>query len=130
MELAVESDIYTPSISNEGNYIDIIPSFNNIKYGLICPCGSRKDKKYLTNSFFASHLKSKCHQNWLINLNLNRANHYIENKELVEILKNQRIIIGSMEKKINQKNVTIDLLMNQINQLKLNNNTVTNLIDF
>ena len=28
MELVVESDIYSPSIDDKGNYVDKIPSFN------------------------------------------------------------------------------------------------------
>jgi hypothetical protein len=35
MELAVESDIYSPNIDDKGNYIDKIPSFNNIKNGYL-----------------------------------------------------------------------------------------------
>ena len=31
-------------MNDDGNYIDVVPSFNNITEGLICPCGSRKDK--------------------------------------------------------------------------------------
>ena len=30
MDLIAESDIYTPSIDDKGNYIDKIPSFNNL----------------------------------------------------------------------------------------------------
>ena len=46
MELVVESDIYSPSVDDKGNYVDKIPSFNIIKNGLRCPCGTRKDKTY------------------------------------------------------------------------------------
>ena len=42
MELVTEPDVYSPSIDNNGNYIDIIPSFNIINKGVSCPCGSRK----------------------------------------------------------------------------------------
>jgi hypothetical protein len=34
MELVVEPDIYSPSIDDKGNYIDKIPSFNIITFGL------------------------------------------------------------------------------------------------
>ena len=43
MELVVEPDIYTPSINDNGLYVDKVPPFNYIKKGLTCPCGSRKD---------------------------------------------------------------------------------------
>ena len=75
MELATEPDLYSPSIDSLGNYIDKIPSFNNIKHGLRCPCGSRKDKVYDTYSTFSAHTKTKTHQKWLNDLNLNKANH-------------------------------------------------------
>lgn len=52
MELAIEPDIYSPSVDEKGNYIDKIPSFSLIKNGLLCPCGSRKDKYYQSHSSF------------------------------------------------------------------------------
>jgi hypothetical protein len=130
MDIVTEPDIYSPSISDNGNYIDKIPSFNNIKYGLRCPCGSRKDKTYDTHSIFSSHIKTKCHQKWLDTLNLNRANYYIENEELKATLHNQKIIIGKLEKDVQNKIMTIDYLTHQINKVSLNNNIEINLIDF
>ncbi len=56
MELVVESDIYSPSIGESGEYIDKIPPFTNIKNGLRCQCGARKDKCYEAHSIFASHI--------------------------------------------------------------------------
>ena len=84
MEITITPDTYTPSVNNEGNYIDNIPI---IKNGLYCPCGSRKDKTYENVTKFSSHIKSKSHQKWLMVLNQNKANYYVEmltNKELVE----------------------------------------------
>lgn len=136
MDLVTEPDIYSPSISDNGNYIDKIPSFNNLKNGLRCPCGARKDKTYDTHSIFYSHIKTKCHQNWLNTLNLNKANYYIENEQLKETLQNQRIIIGKLEKNVQNKIMTIDYLTQQINKVSLNNkvlldnNIDINLIDF
>ena len=49
-------------------------SFNNIKNGLRCPCGTRKDKTYDCTSYFSNHIKSKTHQKWLSDLNMNKAN--------------------------------------------------------
>jgi hypothetical protein len=44
---------------------------------------------------------------------------------------NQRIIIGKLEKDVQNKIMTIDYLTQQINNLQINrNNCVTNLIDF
>lgn len=40
MELTTEPDTYSPSIDELGNYNDKIPSFNMIKHGIRCLCGS------------------------------------------------------------------------------------------
>jgi len=128
MELVVEPDIYQPSIDNNGNYIDQMPSFQYIKKGLTCPCGSRKDKLYDTISKFSTHSKTKIHQKWLANLNLNRANFYVENEKLKETVENQKLIICKMEKEINAKIMTIDYLARQ-----LANNSIAevgNLLEF
>ena len=82
MELIAEPDIYSPNIDEHGNYIDKVPQFHIIKKGVSCPCGSRKDKTYNTTSLFTSHIKTKCHQKWLENLNQNKANMYIDNERL------------------------------------------------
>jgi len=129
MDLVVEPDIYTPSIDDTGNYIDKIPSFNYTKNGLRCPCGSRKDKVYETYSIFANHIKSKTHQKWLVNMNLNKANYYIENLELKETLNSQRLIISKLEKDINSKIMTIDYLTQQLSKPS-KQEEVHNLIDF
>jgi len=111
MEITITPDTYTPSVNNEGNYIDNIPI---IKNGLYCPCGSRKDKTYENVTKFSSHIKSKSHQKWLMVLNQNKANYYVEmltNKELVE---NQKKIISQLEKQLYKKTLTIDYLTEQL----------------
>jgi hypothetical protein len=79
MELALDSDIYCPGNDIGGNYIDVSPSFVKIKNGLRCPCGSRRDKVYDCGSSFSIHMKTKTHQKWLANLNLNKTNYFVEN---------------------------------------------------
>ena len=83
MELVVEPDIYSPSIDDKGNYIDRIPSFNIIKKGLLCPCGARKDKIYESHTVFASHIKTKVHQSWLVTLNFNKTNYFSKTLKLL-----------------------------------------------
>jgi hypothetical protein len=131
MELVVEPDIYSPSIDDKGNYIDKIPSFNIIKKGLSCPCGSRRDKVYETHSIFASHIKTKTHQKWLEGINRNKANYYIEYEKLKDLVQNQRLIIGQLEKDLINKNLTIDYLTQQLVSQNKNMNcrTVDNLLD-
>ena len=132
MELVVEPDVYSPSIDELGNYVDKIPAFNNIKKGLRCPCCCRKDKLYEKHSIFYTHIKTKTHQKWLSELNLNKANYYIENEKLKETLQNQRLIIAKLEKEVNIKSKTIDFLTTQIELLntKQNKNMVDNLLEF
>jgi hypothetical protein len=126
MELVTEPDLYMPSIDNIGNYIDKIPSFNNLKHGMRCPCGSRKDKTYDTYSVFSAHIKTKIHQKWLSNLNLNKSNYYIENENLKTTLHNQRLIIAKLEKEVQNKLMTIDYLTKQLT----NNNNPIDLMNF
>jgi hypothetical protein len=136
MELITEPDIYSPSIDEYGNYVDKIPSFNIIKKGLLCPCGSRKDKFYDSHARFSTHIKTKNHQKWLTNLNLNKINYYTENEQLNQTIKNQRLIIASLEKSVNTKIMTIDYLTQQLNKSNKDNNciqihaVVNDLLDF
>lgn len=114
MEITSEPELYTPGINNMGNYIDSIPSFNNIKNGIQCPCGSRKGKIYNTHTIFSAHIKTNCHKKWLENLNLNKANYYVENEQLKNIIKNQKMIIAQLDIDIQNKNMTIDYLTQQL----------------
>jgi len=134
MELVTEPDTYSPNIDEMGNYIDKIPSFSNLKHGIRCPCGSRRDKIYDTYSVFSSHIKTKTHQKWLQNLNLNKANYYIENEELKRTVKQQQMIISKFEKDLQNKIMTIDFLTQQLVKKNVdqnvNQNIVKNLLDF
>jgi hypothetical protein len=114
MDLIHEPDIYSPNVDDSGNYIDSIPPFHIIKKGIRCPCGSRKDKVYETHSIFSSHIKTKTHQKWLITLNQNKVNYYVENEKMKETIQTQRIIIAKLEKDINVKMMTIDYLTSQL----------------
>jgi len=127
MELIVEPEVYAPSIDEIGNYIDKIPPFNTIKHGIRCPCGSRKDKTFDTSTTFSAHIKTKTHQKWLINLNLNKANFYIENETLKNTVQNQRLVIAKLDRDLQNKIMTIDYLTQQ---LSINNKVVNNLINF
>ena len=129
MDLIVEPDIYSPGIDDKGNYIDKIPSFNNLKNGLRCSCGARKDKTYDCTSYFTSHIKTKTHQKWLIDMNTNKSNYYTENVGLKETVNNQKLIIARLEKEVNLKVKTIDYLTQQLVS-KDANITVTNLLEF
>uniref|UniRef100_A0A6C0HTA0 Uncharacterized protein n=1 Tax=viral metagenome TaxID=1070528 RepID=A0A6C0HTA0_9ZZZZ len=126
MELTLEPELYSPSIDELGNYIDKIPC---ITRGIKCSCCSRKDKIYESRSVFASHTKTKVHQNWLSTINLNKANYYVENEKMKTTLQNQRLIIAKMEKDLQHKIMTIDYLTQQLTCIN-NNKIVNNLLEF
>jgi hypothetical protein len=126
MEITITPDTYTPSVNSEGNYIDNIPV---IKNGLYCPCGSRKDKTYENVTKFASHIKSKSHQKWLMVLNQNKANYYVEmltNKELIE---SQQKIISQLENQLYKKTLTIDYLTQQLTSKTIQSACSIDLLD-
>jgi hypothetical protein len=116
MALATEPDTYCPNIDEHGNYADRIPSFNTaaLANGLRCPCGTRKDKVYASAAMFASHIKTKTHEKWLQDLNANKANFYIENKKLRDLVQSQKIMLGKMEVDLMNKSLTIDYLTQQL----------------
>ena len=131
MELIVESDIYAPTMDDLGNYIDKIPSFIHLPCGLRCPCGSRKDKVYETSALFSSHIKTKKHKSWLISVNLNKTNYYVENEKLKETIQNQKMIIATYEKALNNKKLIIHSLLQQMPPISANDSvTVNNLLEF
>ena len=111
MDITITPDTYTPSVDNDGNYIDKIPT---IKNGLFCPCGSRKEKNYENTTKFACHIKSKAHQNWLMSLNQNKANYYVEMLMKKELIENQQKIIVQLENQLHKKILTIDYLTEQL----------------
>jgi len=125
MELATEPDTYSPNIDDKGNYVDKVPSFhtNALANGLRCPCGTRKDKIYTSHAMFTAHIKTKTHEKWLQDLNTNRANFYIENQKLKEIVHSQKIMIGKLEIELTNKNMTIDYLTQQL--VKISTSTST-----
>lgn len=127
MDITITPDTYTPSVNNDGNYIDNIPV---IKNGLFCPCGSIKDKTYENATKFTTHIKTKSHQKWLIILNQNKANYYVEmltNKELVD---NQQKIIAQLENQLRKKILTIDYLTEQLTTKMNQQASIVDLLDF
>jgi hypothetical protein len=111
MDIALTPDTYTPSVDNSGNYIDNVPI---ILHGLYCPCGTRKDKIYSTTGKFASHTKTKKHQHWLITINQNKTNYYVDLIEHKQTLENQQKIIQRLENELLIKNRAIDTLNEQL----------------
>ena len=116
MDLVVEPELYSPSIGIDGNYVDKVP--HSIKLGIQCSCGSRKDKVYDSSQSFNGHLKTKIHQRWLNNLNLNKANYYTECIKLQDVVKNQQLIICRLEKTIHANTTVIEILSLEIDKMR------------
>jgi hypothetical protein len=114
MDLAQQSDVYVPSVGEDGTYIDSMPSTAVFQCGGIrCMCGSRKDKVYLSRSQFATHTKSKTHQNWLRQLFLDNSNYYAKVQELEKVVQSQKVMIGRLEIEVKNRDVTIQTLIAQ-----------------
>lgn len=119
MELATEPDVYSPSIDDHGNYVDKIPSFNTnaLVNGIRCPCGTRKDKVYISAPLFAAHCKTKTHEKWVQDLNTNKSNFFTENQKLRDIVHAQKIMIGKLELELSSKNMTIAYLTQEVTKM-------------
>ena len=101
MSLITDSDDYSPGISNDGSYVDQIPSFNqrygsldNKPQGLRCPCNNHV---FHGRTNFATHIKSERHKKWLESQNANRNNHAVELEKERQLVKEQKIIIARLE---------------------------------
>jgi len=128
MELALEPEIYSPCINDEGRYNDNVPTLSMIRNGIICPCGTRKDNIFKKVAAFSIHIKTKTHQKWLDTLNQNRTNYYVECEKAKEIIHSQRIVIARLEKEVASKNMTIDYLTRQL-QPQMRDDSTINLLD-
>jgi len=119
MELVTEPDVYSPNLDDKGNYVDKVPSFNTnaLANGLRCPCGTRKDKVYLSAPLFAAHCKTKTHEKWVQDLNTNKSNFFTENQKLSDIVHAQKIMIGKMELELASKTMTINYLTQELTKI-------------
>jgi len=131
MDIAIQPSLYCPSIDAFGKYIDKIPSFNSalLSQGIMCPCGSRRDKSYNNYNAFQQHCKTQHHQKWIAQLNDNRENHYIEREDLKNVVENQKLIIAQMDRDLRNKSMTIDYLTQQLVSVAAAATKTANLLD-
>ena len=108
MDIQLEPEQYAPNVNDSGMFVDHIPYV--IGAGIRCPCCSRKDKVYTTRAQFSTHIKTKAHAKWLQSVNDNRANFFVENVRLQELVKQQQQIIAKLETDLQNKLLTIDYL--------------------
>jgi hypothetical protein len=129
MDLTVESDIYEPCISDDGNYSDYIPPSSKFKNGLRCPCGTRKEHIFDSRQSFNGHIKTKTHQKWLQDLNTNKMNYYTENIKLNETINNQKLIIAKLQRE-NDENIKLIAHLTKKMEMKEQSNVVLDLLTF
>jgi|TARA_R110002074_G_scaffold51262_1_gene129630 hypothetical protein len=128
MELALDPEIYTPILGDNGCYMDLCPSF--IKQGIRCPCGSRSDHVFDSKIKFRQHINSVKHKKWLEILNREKNNHYKENIELTDNIKRQREIIGKLQVELTKlETLNIYLESRLFIQNKQTYTSVENLLD-
>lgn len=114
--LAIDSDIYEPSMNEDGMYVDNVRGIK-FKNGLRCPCSGGNAHElhvFASSSNFRIHCASQKHQKWLQDLNANKSNHYVQNIRLEETVNAQKLIIARMERELNEKTRTIDYLSRQL----------------
>jgi len=111
MDISVTPDTYKPSVNSNGDYVDNIPRILN---GITCLCGSRKHKVYENKIKFAAHIKTKTHKKWLLFLNQNKANYYVEMLKKQELIESQQKIIYNVQQQLQTKLLTIDYLTQQL----------------
>jgi hypothetical protein len=95
MELTVE-EWYAPNVDSTGTYIDHPP-----KTDVKCPCSTRQ--KTYARQQFSAHMKTKGHREWLVSLNDNKINYYLENEKLKETVRTQQMILVRLENELQAK---------------------------
>ena len=129
MDLAIEPDIYEPSIDDKGNYSDYLPPSSKFKHGLRCACGSRKEHVFDTRVSFSGHIKTKTHTKWLSDLNANKLNYFTENIKLNEIISNQKLVIARLQRE-NDENIKMIAHLTKKIELKENAHLAPDLLTF
>jgi hypothetical protein len=129
MDLILESDIYEPSIDDNGNYLDYLPPSGKFKNGLRCSCGARKDHIFDSRSSFGYHIRTKTHQKWLNDLNSNKMNYFTDNIKLNETINNQKMIIAKLQRE-NDENIKLIAHLTKKMEMREQNNIVMDLLSF
>lgn len=95
MNVALTPDTYVPGVSENGVYVDVLPSSIPV-CGLKCPCF---DRYYSNRDKFVQHIKCKRHTEWMKQLNLDKHNFFKKCVELEQTVRQQRLLIAELENK-------------------------------
>jgi hypothetical protein len=115
MDFSLTPDTYAPVVDEHGTYIDKVPI---IKNGIYCLCGSRKDKMYDSTAKFSAHIKTLHHQHWLVCLNRDKANHFVDSIKYKELSESQKKIMIHLENQLATKTTQLTEKMVVIETLK------------
>ena len=116
--IALQPDIYSPFINDNGEYIDKLPCISDINTGIRCLCGTRKNQIYNTRSSLNKHFCTEKHKDWLKNLNLQKGNHYKQLMKSNEIIEQQKKQITELKKTNQNKDSIIANLCSKIDNLE------------
>ena len=116
--IALQPDIYSPSINEKGEYIDKLPCVSDISSGIKCLCGTRKNQIYNTRSSLNKHFCTEKHKDWLKGLNLQKGNHYKQLMKSNEIIEQQKKQINELIKNNQNKDSLIANLCSKIENLE------------
>ena len=127
MDIALQPEVYKPSLDNNGNYIDSLLSFN-LEMGIVCPCMPGKDRVFKNKTKFNYHKKTQTHQRWLEKINTEKNNLFVENIKLKELVETQKKLLAQFDIEIMKKNAIIEFLSSKTKSGELKHETI-NLID-
>ena len=107
MALVTDSDDYSPTMGEDGKYIDQIPSFRDRPQGMRCPCNGHI---FSSRQSLVTHTKTACHKQWLETHNTNRQNYFQELEQAKRLIQQQKILIAQLEREKNNLRNTIHIL--------------------
>ena len=122
-DLSIKEDIYSPSRSDDGTYVDKLPPNQKAfagKYpgGVMCPC---KGYHTTSRSKFKAHTRCNTHKVWLEDCAIEYKEPIKKIKDLEEIAKQQQKIIADYSNKIENlkvENAGVKYLEKKIKKLE------------
>lgn len=98
-ELATCPVYYEPSMGDNREYVDKVPSSALLAKGIRCACSTRQTV-FTTRPALVTHFKTLVHQAWVQTQNRNQENHFAEVLQLRESVKQQSVLIAERDQKI------------------------------
>ena len=111
--IITKADIYNPYFNTDTqSYTDrMIYDFTR---GIACPCSP--NKTFVRKDTFQNHWKCQRHRQWLLDLQSEATNFYIECMESRKTIKNQQLLLSQYENELKQKETIIKYLESHIHK--------------